>query len=58
MKSDKMFTSEKKLADILIKISTSFTGLGTREKTDLDKYVIRFRVLVENFSCVYLLSND
>ena len=36
-KCDRMFSSEKKLADILIKVSTSFAALGTRERTDLDK---------------------
>ena len=40
LKADKMFVSEKRLADILIKISTSFTTLGTRETTELDKYVL------------------
>ena len=39
-KCDKMFVSEKKVADILIKVSTSFAVLGTRETTDLDKYVL------------------
>ena len=42
MKSDKMFVSEKKLADLLIKISTSLSVLGTSESTDLDKYVYNF----------------
>ena len=36
-KCDKMFSSEKKLADILIKVSTSFAALGTRETTELDR---------------------
>ena len=42
LKSDKMFVSEKKLADLLIKISTSLSALGTSENTDLDKYVDNF----------------
>lgn len=39
-KCDKMFVSEKKVADILIRVSSSFAGLGTRETTDLDRYVV------------------
>ncbi|XP_065060514.1 sorting nexin-6-like [Rhopilema esculentum] len=37
LKSDKLFVSEKKLADILIKMSTSIGAMGTSESTDLDR---------------------
>lgn len=46
-KCDRMFISEKKLADILIKVSTSFAALGTRERTDLDKVFNKTGELME-----------
>ena len=36
-KSDKVTVSEKRLADVFIKTSTSFTAMGTSDSTGLDK---------------------
>eukprot|EP00794_Sanderia_malayensis_P020064 gene20064-22033_t len=46
-KSDKVTTSEKRLADILIKISTSFIAMGTSENTELDKLFNKTGELME-----------
>eukprot|EP00112_Aurelia_sp_Birch-Aquarium-sp1_P004708 Seg1534.1 transcript_id=Seg1534.1/GoldUCD/mRNA.D3Y31 product="Sorting nexin-6" protein_id=Seg1534.1/GoldUCD/D3Y31 len=47
MKSDRMFASEKKSADLLIKVSTSLSALGTSENTELDKVFNKSGELME-----------